>query len=346
MSELYSRSNIDHFPFMEVSMSQKFRWGILSTGNIAKTFARGLTSIDDAELVAVGSRTRESADRFGDEYSVPHRHSTYEDLARDPDVDAIYVATPHPMHHDNAILCLEHDKPVLVEKPFTVNASEAKRVIETARSRGVFCMEAMWTRFLPVIAKLREIVESGEIGDVRMVQANFAFRAQFNPESRLFKPELGGGGLLDVGIYAISFARMIMKNAPVEVYSMADMGKTGVDEQAAIILRYGAERMAMLMCGTRVTTKHDACVYGTDGYAIVHHPFWHGTKLTVKKGDDEQTLEIPYDGNGYTHEAREVMTCVRAGKLESDVMPLDETHSIMKTLDWVRSQWNLEYPWE
>lgn len=327
-------------------MADTFRWGILSTGRIAKSFAHGLEHIEDAELVAVGSRTQAAADAFGDEFNVPNRHATYEALAADPDVDAIYVATPHPFHHENAKLCLEHDKAVLLEKPFTINAAEAKDVINLARSRGVFCMEAMWTRFLPAIAKVREIVEGGEIGDVRMVQANFAFRADFDPESRLFKPELGGGALLDIGIYVISFARMIMKNAPVEVLSAADMGKTGVDEQAAIILRYGAERMAMLMCATRTTAPHAAHIFGTDGHVIVEHPFWHGTKLRVRRGDKEETLELPYLGNGYTHEAIEVMECVRAGKLESDIMPLDETYSIMKTLDWVRSQWNFEYPSE
>jgi predicted dehydrogenase len=327
-------------------MADKFRWGILSTGNIAKQFARGLTAIDDAELIAVGSRTQAAADAFGDEFNVPHRHPDYESLAADSDVDAIYVATPHPMHHANAVLCLEHDKPVLLEKPFTLNAAEAKDVILTARERGVFCMEAMWTRFLPAITRVREIIEAGEIGDVQMVNANFCFRADYDPESRLFKPELGGGGLLDIGIYVVSFARMIMKNAPVDMRSLAVMGKSGVDDQAAMIMDYGAGRQAMLMCATRMTTPHTAAIYGTEGSIQIETPFWHGQKFTVTRGDAEETIELPFDGNGYTHEARHVQECIQAGKLESDILPLDETHSIMKTLDWIRSQWNLEYPGE
>lgn len=327
-------------------MADTIRWGILSTGNIAKQFARGLVEADDAKLVSVGSRTQEAADAFGNEFDVPNCHASYEALAGDPEVDAIYVATPHPMHKRDAITCLEGGKAVLCEKPFTVNANEAREVIEFARMKKLFLLEAMWTRFIPAIVKVREIIDAGEIGDVKMAKADFCFRAGFDPESRLFKPELGGGGLLDIGIYVISFARMIMKNAPLNVVSLADFGQTGVDEQAGMVMSYGGDRMALLTCATRTNTPHVAQIFGTEGYITVHHAFWHSEKLTVVRGDKEETLDIPFKGNGYTHEAEEVGACLRAGKLESDVLPLDETLSIMKTLDWVRAQWNLEYPFE
>src|SRR5215216_7626821 len=188
----------------------KTRWGILGTGNIASQFARGLVALDDAELVAVGSRTAESAEAFGERFSAPRRHASYAALASDPDVDAIYIATPHPLHHDNTIMGLEAGKAVLCEKPFAINAGQAQAMIATARERGVFLMEAMWTRFLPHMVRLRELLAAGAIGEVRMLQADFGFRTSFNPQSRLFDPALGGGALLDVGVYTISFAQMIL----------------------------------------------------------------------------------------------------------------------------------------
>ncbi len=328
-------------------MSEKIRWGILSTGNIAHTFAKGLAALRDAELVAVGSRSKESADAFGEEFDVPHRHATYEELAADPDVDAIYVATPHPFHCENTLLCLNHGKAVLCEKPFAMNAKEARKMISKAKSKGLFLMEAMWTRFLPVHGRLREIISEGTLGDPRLVRANFCFRADFNPESRLFAPELGGGGLLDIGVYTIAFASMIFRQKPSRIASMADLGRTGVDEQASMILGYGPDQMASLTCATRTSTPHDAWVFGTKGYARVHHPFWHATELTLHiDGKAESQVSCPYNGNGYNCEAAEVNRCLRAGKLESSTMPLDETVQIMETMDEIRSQWGLTYPGE
>ncbi|MEC9381026.1 MAG: Gfo/Idh/MocA family oxidoreductase, partial [Candidatus Latescibacterota bacterium] len=229
-------------------MTDPIRWGILGTGNIAKQFARGLTSVEDARLVAVGSRAPETAAAFGDEFEVPHRHATYEALAADDEVDAIYVSTPHPFHKDNSILCLTSGKAVLCEKPFTVNAAEAAAVIDVARAENRFLMEAMWTRFVPAVVRLRQLLAEGAIGDVRMVQADFGFRAGVNPEGRLFNLDLGGGALLDVGIYSLSFAAMILGASPDQVVSAANLGSTGVDEQSAFLLRYEGGELAVLSC--------------------------------------------------------------------------------------------------
>ncbi len=326
-------------------MSQTIRWGILGTGNIAKQFARGLKDASDAELAAVGSRTGDTADAFGDEFDVPRRHASYEALAADKDIDAIYVSTPHMLHKDNTLLCLAAGKAVLCEKPFTINAAEAAEAIALARAQKIFLMEAMWTRYLPAVVKVRELIAAGAIGEVRMVLANFAFRGGWNPERRLLNPAMGGGGLLDVGIYPISFAGMILGEAKT-VASHAHLGETGVDEQAGIVLGYDTGALAVLSCGVRITTPHDAIVCGTDGRIQVHAPFWRGQKLTLTSGKDTEEIELPFRGNGYTHEAEEVGTCLRAGKLESDVLPLDETLSIMKTLDAIRAQWGLKYPME
>jgi len=328
-------------------MASPVRWGILSTGNIAHQFARGLSVLDDAELVAVGSRSQAGADTFGDEFCVPNRHGSYEALASDPDVDAIYVATPHPFHKDNSILCLNGGKAVLCEKPFTINADEAREVVAVAESKGIFLMEAMWTRFLPVMYKVRELLTDGAIGNVRMVRADFGFRADINPTGRLFAKELGGGGLLDVGVYTISFAAMVMGGAPNRIASMADIGSTGVDEQAGLILGYESDRMAVLTCAVRTTTPHEGLICGTEGMIRIHHPFWHSTGLTLSvNGKHDEEMSLPFQGNGYNCEAEEVARCLRAGKTESDILPHAESISIMETMDAIRTQWNLTYPTE
>ncbi len=322
------------------------RWGILGCGSIARKFATGLQALDDAQLVAVGSRTQDNADAFGNEFNVPTRHSSYEDLAADPLVDAIYVATPHPMHKDNSILCLEHGKAVLCEKPFTVNEAEARELVSVAREKNLFLMEAMWTRFLPVIIEARKRIANGDIGDVRMVSADFGFRANVNPEGRLFSPALAGGALLDIGVYTVSLASMIMGGQPTDIAGGAQIGETGVDEQGAIVFGYGEEgRLALLSCAIRSRTPHDATIIGTDGY-IRLLTFWSGTRAILVKGNNEEVIDAPYEGNGYNCEAAEVAKCVNEGKTESDIMPLDETIAIMNTLDRIRTHWGLKYPME
>ena len=327
-------------------MAEKIRWGILSTGSIARKFTEGLGALADAEIVAVGSRTRAAADKFADEWHIPHRHDSYEALAADADVDAIYVATPHSLHAANSILCLTAGKAVLCEKPFAINAAQAEEVIAVARARGVFCMEAMWSRFLPTLAKLRELLAAGRIGQVRMVIADFGFRAGFDPAGRLFDPALGGGGLLDVGVYAVSVASMVLGGEPAEIASLAELGRTGVDEQAAMVLKYATGQLAVLYTGVRTSTPQEVTVLGTDGSIRLESPWWRGERMTVRAGGAEEALELGYDGNGYNCEAAEVMACLRAGKTESDVMGLDETLSIMRTLDAIRAQWGLKYPME
>lgn len=327
-------------------MSTQFRWGILGTGSIARKFTTGVKALADHTVVAVGSRQQEKADKFGAEFAIPHRHASYEALAADPEVDAIYVATPHPMHKANTLLCLQQGKHVLCEKPFTINAAETQEVIKAARSRKLFLMEAMWTRFIPLIVEAQRLIQSGAIGEVRMITADFGFRAGFNPQSRAFAPELGGGALLDVGIYPISLASMLL-GTPERIVSMADLGQTGVDEQSAFILGYAKGQLAVLSTAIRTSTPQDAVIMGTEGMIRIHPPFWVPKKMTLKPaGKDAQEIEIPYVANGFNYEAAEVANCVRAGKLESAVMPLDESLAIMQTMDAIRAQWGLKYPME
>ena len=324
-------------------MPDPIRWGILSTGNIARQFARGLENAPGAELAAVGSRSQEQADAFGDEFDAPRRHASYEDLAADPGVDIIYVATPHPMHEANTRLCLAAGKAVLCEKPFAMNAAQARRMAADARAKGLFLMEAMWTRFLPATVKVREWVRGGAIGDLRMAAADFGFRAPWEPEGRLLNRDLGGGALLDVGCYAISYASMLMQSAPGETAGFAHIGETGVDEQGGIVLRYSGGRIALLGCAVRTEMRQEARILGTEGQ-ITAEPFWRATEAVLVANGKEERASLPFEGNGYGHQAIEAMRCLRAGETESTVMPLDETIAIMETMDRVRKHWGLRYP--
>lgn len=326
-------------------MTTPIRWGILGTGGIAHKFATGLSIIPDAQLVAVGSRTQAAADAFAGTYNIPTRHPTYEALAHDPQVDAIYIATPHPFHKPNTILCLEAGKAVLCEKPFTINAAEAEVVIALARQKKIFLMEAMWSRYLPAIIRARELVAQGVIGEVRMLTADFGFRTSVNAEGRLFNPAYGGGALLDVGIYPLSLASALF-GQPKHIHTAADIGSTGVDEQAAIILHYDSGQLALLSTAIRTNTLHEAVIFGTKGHIRIPD-WWHANGFTLAlDGQAPQVFDVPHDGNGYSHEAQEVMRCLRAGLLESDIMPLDETLALMRTMDTIRAQWGLRYPME
>ena len=325
---------------------RKFRWGILGTGSIARQFVRGLNSVPEAEVLAVGSRSEASAEKFADKRNIPRRHASYQALASDPDVDVVYIATPHPFHAENATLCLEAGKAVLCEKPFCVNAAEAERVVGVAREKGLFLMEGMWTRFFPLMEEVRRLVSEGSLGEVRMLNVDFGFRADPDPASRLFAPRLGGGALLDVGVYCVSFASMVL-GRPSGSVGISHLGETGVDEQASVVLEHEGGRLANLSIGIRTTTPQEATIMGSEAYIRIHAPWWRPESMTISRpGEEDETVEAPVSGNGFGYEAAEVMRCLEAGKTESEIMPLDETVSVMRTLDSIRAAWGLKYPGE
>ncbi len=327
-------------------MTRIIRWGILSTGHIAHKFATGLGTLPDTELLAVGSRSQVSSDAFGDEFSIPRRYASYEALVSDKDIDAIYIGSPHSFHKEHTLLCLNAGKAVLCEKPFAINAKETAQMIALARQKKLFLMEAMWTRYLPHMIKIKEIIDSGAIGEVRMLKADFGFRTQVNPKGRLFDPELGGGGLLDVGIYPISLAYALF-GAPEEIKSFANLGSTGIDEEATILFRHSKGQMALLSTAVRLDTPWETFILGTGGRIQIHRPWWSPTSFTLfVNGKDPETINIDCPLNGYNYEALEVGQCLREGKLESSITPLDETLEIMKTLDALRNEWGLKYPME
>ena len=326
-------------------MSQKINWGIISTGHIAQKFAEALKLLPDANLVAVGSRNQATADEFGDKYDVPHRYSTYEELAQDPDVDIVYVATPHAFHMDNSILCMRAGKAVLCEKAFSINAAEAEKMIAVAREENVFLMEAMMTRHMPVSLAVQSWIEEGRIGEVRMVKASRCSRGEFSADGRHLNPALGGGSLLDVGVYVISFSSMIYRQAPQKAVGYGYIGAVGSDEQGAALLEYENGALSLLSFALRTETENEAYIIGTKGRIKVLPQFAVPSKAILKvKGEKEEEVEIPIEGNGLNYEAAEVMRCMRAGLLESPRMPLEESLHIMRTMDAIRKPWGLRYP--
>jgi len=327
-------------------MKSTINWGILAPGGIARRFASGLSVVPDAELIAIGSRSKERADAFADKWDVPRRYGNYEDLVSDPDIDAIYVATLNTFHKDCVMLCLRAGKAVLCEKPFAINAKEAREMIACAQECNQFLMEAMWTRFLPIMVKIRQMLADGAIGEPRMLTADFGYRKAVDSESRIFNPQLGGGGLLDVGIYTIAMASMVFGGAPSKIASLANIDESDVDEQVAMLLGYDKGQMALLSCSIRTTTPHEARIMGTDG-SIFIPGFWQATGATLHaSGKEPEPIEMPFEGGGFEFEAMEVMRCLRDGKLESDVLPLSESLSMMETMDSLRAQWGLKYPME
>ncbi|WP_042197684.1 Gfo/Idh/MocA family protein [Paenibacillus camerounensis] len=325
----------------------KIKWGILSTGWIAHKFATDLAHASNGIAYAVGSRTQESADKFARSHEIPVAYATYEELVSDPEVDAIYIGTPHPFHKENALLALRAGKAVLCEKPFTVNSAELEEVVAYAREQKLFLMEAMWSRYIPANAKVREWVAAGRIGDVRLVKADLGFRADWNPQGRLLNPELGGGALLDVGIYPVSFASMILGPHPESVSSTVHIGETGVDEHFSLLLSYEGGKSASLNGGIRLKLTEEAHVFGTDGHIVVKGTLVNPREAELYVGGElVETFKDDRTSDGYCFEAEEVGRCLQAGLTESPVMTLGESVAIMKLLDQVRAQWGLKYPGE
>ena len=316
-------------------MADPLRWGVIGTGSIASTFATDMALTDSGLIMAVGSRHQQSADRFGDRFGIPNRHPSYDGLVEDSEVDAVYVATPHPMHLPAALLALEHGKPALVEKAFTMNATEARTLVDAARDKGLFLMEAMWTRFLPNMVEIRRLVEEGALGEIVTVTADFGRWFPPNPESRLFAPELGGSALLDLGVYPVSFASMVL-GAPDRIMAIIEPSFTGVDGQTSMLFGYQHGAQAVLTCTSSATSPTRGTIVGTDARIEIDEDFYRPVGFTlVPRNGTPSRVDFPRPGRGLSHEADEVARCLRAGLVESPVMPLDESVSIMETLDAV-----------
>lgn len=308
---------------------EQIGWGIAGPGRMAAAFVADFAHVEGARVVAVGSRSLERARAFADEHDIEGAHGSYAELCADPAVDVVYVATPHPQHRAVALAAIEAGKAVLVEKAFTATLAGTTEVVDAARERGVFCMEGMWTRFQPVIRRLHEIIDAGELGRVTAVQGDlFAFR-EFVAGDRLFDPELGGGAMLDLGVYALHFAVDVL-GAPASIDVRGSLFPNGVDAQASMLLGYPDGRQASLAVSLQAPGPGRMVVMGTGGWAEVEPRFHHPTTLSVhRSGQAVERLELPPVGKGYGHEVDHVNECLRAGLLESPVVPLADTVTVM-----------------
>jgi predicted dehydrogenase len=323
-------------------MSTEFRWGILASGGIAQAFARDLSYFNHHIVAAVGSRSQESADSFAAEFPGCTAYSSYEALVADPTLDAIYVASPHPYHVSNTVLALNAGKPVLCEKPFTINATEARQMKAAADANGVALMEAMWARFLPHMHKVREILASGILGDIWAVEADHGQRLSDYANPRHWEPSLGGGALLDLGIYPISFAHMVL-GVPDKITSSA----TFTDASSTVIFDYKSGAQAILTSNMMVSTPCRATICGTLGKIEIDRTFYNPTSMRVIMHDGT-TTEYPkeYKGHGLRDQALEFERVVRSGAKSSAILTPDESILIMESLDEVRKQIGLIYPSE
>jgi len=288
---------------------QAVNWAILAPGKIAEKFATALKGVENAHLYSVASRNFDRAQAFADTHGFETVASSYAELMADPKVDVVYIASPHAFHAEQSIACLNAKKAVLCEKPMTLNVKQAQQVFDAAQQNNVFYMEAVWARFMPLLKKVKEIIDEGEIGDVKMAQASFGINVPFNQSHRLYNKQLGGGALLDLGIYTISFAQWLMQTMPSSISAESTIGNSGVDEQT-----------------------------------IKLPSFWKCEKAIIENNDGKQrVIEMPHRINGYEGEIEEVNRCLKQGKIESDILSWQESLSVMQIMDQIRSQIGLTY---
>jgi predicted dehydrogenase len=325
-------------------MDKKTRWGIIATGWVSDNFAEATKLVPEAKLAAVGSRSRESADAFGDRHGIPKRHATYEDLVADPEVETVYVGTPHNFHHAHTLMALDAGKHVLCEKPLAVNAAEAGEMIQVARKRGLFLMEAMWTRFLPVWVDLKGRLDSGEFGKIGFLYSSFGEAMPYEPEGRAYSPDLAGGALLDLGVYPISLASWLL-GQPATMTSQVKMADTGVDQRNAMIFSYPDGSFANLSTAIDVTTACESEIAAEKAFIRVKRHWFQAQSYEVVTPDGTDVVSRPFE-NGFQFEISHAMKRIGNGQTESEVMPLDESLEIARTMDTLRREWGLKYPFE
>ncbi len=312
---------------------RSIRWGIVGPGRIAAKVVGDFVHVPDAEATAVASRSLDRAQAFATTHGVPRAYGSYGEIVADPDIDVLYIATPHPQHHAIAMAAIEAGKALLVEKSFTATTAGAREIVNAARANGVFVMEAMWTRFQPVIVRARELIADGAIGEVRAVQADLGVGREVDPTDRLFDPAQGGGAMLDLGVYVVSFTQMLL-GTPTSVAARGSLASTGVDQEAGLLLGYDDGRSGALTISIRNQSPGSARIFGTAGWIDVVPRFHHPTTIVVSRtGHDPETINLPPTGGGYSHELIEVTDSLLAGRTESAVMPLQDTLDVQAILE-------------
>ncbi|MFE5407884.1 Gfo/Idh/MocA family protein [Microbacterium sp. NPDC056569] len=322
------------------------RWGILGPGGIARAFASDLRTAG-LDIAAVGSRRHGTAQAFASDFGIPHAHGSYEELVADPTVDIVYIATPHPMHAANALLALDAGKHVLVEKAFTLNAAEAAAVRDAAAERGLLAMEAMWTRYLPHMVRIRELVESGALGEVRAVTADHTQRLPSDPEHRINALELGGGALLDLGIYPVSFAWDIL-GEPLSIAAAARIGDAGSDTEIATIMTHASGALSTSLSASRGAGPNTATIIGTEARIDIDSVWYSATsfRLVGPDGAVREEFRSEIEGRGMQYQALAAVRYLAESRTDSDVLPIDESVAIMATLDEIRDLVGVRYPGE
>ncbi len=327
-------------------MNKTYNWGILATGMISNLFAGDLKLLENAKLTAVASRTLDKAKSFADKYDIPKAYGSYNQLASDPDIDIIYIGTPHNIHYENAKMALMAGKHVLCEKAFTINAAQAEELINIAREKNLFLMEALWTRFQPAMVQLRKLLNDGAIGEIYHVSAELCKKFDYDPQHRLFNLHLAGGALLDLGIYPISFTSMIL-GLPEKVHGFCFKADTGVDAHDVISFSYKNNKSAQLICSSLVDGLRLGYILGSEGQLLIKGPMYRPEGFIIQQeGKDDRLINADYSGNAYQYEAKAVMDMLDQGRMEHPDMPLDETLGMMKIMDELRRQWNFSYPEE
>lgn len=325
-------------------MSDTFKWGIIGPGRIAEKFATDIQAVPGAEVYAIASRS--GGQSFARKFDVPVVYDQYQDLAEDPQVDAIYIATPHLFHFENARLCLEAGKPLLVEKPITVNAADAAALFELARSKGVFLMEALWTRYLPIFQTIRTWLESGVVGEVVAIQSSFCFKGKDDEKDRWLNPELAGGSLLDLGIYPIALSQWIMQQNPANIQALASIGKTGVDTTLSAIMQYPGGVISQFITSFEFQSQSRMSIYCTKGAIHTGNNFSTATSATLETNGKTTTINEGFRASGFEYEIEEAMDCIRQGLLESPRMSHADSLANIQLMDAIRAQIGLKYPFE
>lgn len=328
---------------MFVSMKTSYNWGIIGPGKIAAKFAQALALVPRANLHGVASRDTQKAHLFAEKHGASQVFESYEALAKDPDIDIVYIATPHSHHLEHSLLCLQHHKAVLCEKPLGINAKQVNEVQSFARQQDTFLMEAIWTRFHPNIRTCLAWIEAGEIGDPQYLRADFGFHTEYDPEWRLYNMDLAGGALLDIGIYPLFLAQLIF-GKPEKIQAMAALAPTGADKWIDIQIRYPGDKLAHLNATVVADTNIEAEIYGPEKRIKIHSRWHNPSPISLYERQDCLKTETFPDRIGYAYEIEEVINCLDAGKKESDLLPHAFTLQLVETMDEIRRQCNIVYP--
>ena len=323
------------------------KWGILATGNIAIKFANTINQMNDQTLLACASRNLDKAKTFAEKFGIERAYGSYEDMLKDADVEAVYVATPNNYHYENCVMCLNAGKHVLCEKPFTVTRKEAEKLYALAEEKGLFIMEAFWIRFLPALRKMQELIKAGEIGEVVWARSDYGFIASGDRKARKFDSALAGGALLDIGIYNLGFMRIVMDDMQPESFeSTYHLNEYGTDDFSTILLKYPDGKSASITTSIGMKLPRHAAIFGTEG-AIFLDDFQQAQTFRVEQyGKEAYTMELTWEATGFEYQIREVERCVNLGMTSSDILKKEDTLETLELMDKIRASWGLKFECE